>query len=1046
MTTYCGTGSGNYPQPGDPDFNGVILSAAPAFGGIDVTWTYPDLNPHAVAYFILYRSTSSDPATMLRYRTVQGDFFYDRVDNGNTYYYWIQTYSVNETYGDVLGPASAQARPTIDQMLEMLSGQINDGTLATALKDDLARIDTVQQDLLTERSDRINEDDLLSSAFGNLQTNVDTVEVSLQDEIDARASADSAQVNSINQLSVRADDNLALIEEEKILRANEDEALATRIDTVAAASTNIFRQDVAPDPATETVNLHDLWIDSSDGNRMYQWDGMAWVDVQDTGIASAFAAIETEETARTTADTSLGQRIDTVAASVNDNSAAIQTEQTTRADADDALASQITTLETTTADNSAAISSEATTRADADQALSSRVDTLFATTSQTFRKDTAPDPALVTINTNDLWVNTAEGNRLYQWDGTVWVDVQDQGIAGAFSAIEDEQTARVSEDEALAQSITTLEASVGRKSRTYFQTTPPATPENAGDLWIDTDDNNKLYRWDGTAWAEGYDLRIGQALQDASDAQSTADGKIESFWQSTAPAGKAVGDLWFDTGNQNKPHRWNGTAWEDARDSKIGDALQAATTAQDTADGKVTTFYQNTAPAAEGIGDLWVDTDDKNHLYRWDGTNWVDVADKDKLKVFRQATAPTAENIGDLWFDSDDGDKGYRWDGTVWGVLNLYTGNQVSAAIQDNNTTRVGYCLINGSPDGSIDNRDDCVAATGTWLALTGLAEAVKGVQITDGDNETANVEQRMRTYKDELNVLNSEYTVKVQTDTNGNKIVGGFGIATDSGTGTVEAGFDVDRFWVGKLGNKRFPFIIDGTTNEVFMDEAVIQELTFSKLRSSTGSLIVDGDKLKAANIDAANLRLAYGNIDNVDITRAVIRDGAISDAKIANGNITNAKIADGAITSAKIGTAEIGTLKIGKDEVTVAAASSGTGETGGDTWGSNIASFTYNHGGSESLPVIFSAHVSGYAEYTDSSDLLTKPDRWRFRLVVGGSVKYVSPWVGTGNVSASCAVKVSLGSSNYSVYVDVEQATYSSVGYYSGMTATITAIGCKR
>jgi hypothetical protein len=40
------------------------------------------------------------------------------------------------------------------------------------------------------------------------------------------------------------------------------------------------------------------------------------------------------------------------------------------------------------------------------------------------------------------------------------------------------------------------------------------------------------------------------------------------------------------------------------------------------ADGKVTTFYQTTAPTAEGVGDLWYDTD-AGLLYRWDGSNWT---------------------------------------------------------------------------------------------------------------------------------------------------------------------------------------------------------------------------------------------------------------------------------------------------------------------------------------------------------------------------------------------------------------------------------------
>jgi hypothetical protein len=47
--------------------------------------------------------------------------------------------------------------------------------------------------------------------------------------------------------------------------------------------------------------------------------------------------------------------------------------------------------------------------------------------------------------------------------------------------------------------------------------------------------------------------------------------------------------------------------------------------AQATADSKNASYYQDNAPAgtAHEIGDLWIDTNDNDKLYSWDGTNWV---------------------------------------------------------------------------------------------------------------------------------------------------------------------------------------------------------------------------------------------------------------------------------------------------------------------------------------------------------------------------------------------------------------------------------------
>ena len=61
------------------------------------------------------------------------------------------------------------------------------------------------------------------------------------------------------------------------------------------------------------------------------------------------------------------------------------------------------------------------------------------------------------------------------------------------------------------------------------------------------------------------------------------------------------------------------------------DTGQFAPDTQATGDRKVQTYFQPDEPDPEeyvfGVGDLWQDTDDGNHLYRWDGTAWVDAQD-----------------------------------------------------------------------------------------------------------------------------------------------------------------------------------------------------------------------------------------------------------------------------------------------------------------------------------------------------------------------------------------------------------------------------------
>jgi hypothetical protein len=62
-------------------------------------------------------------------------------------------------------------------------------------------------------------------------------------------------------------------------------------------------------------------------------------------------------------------------------------------------------------------------------------------------------------------------------------------------------------------------------------------------------------------------------------AQATADSKNASYYQNDAPAGTAheIGDLWIDTNDNDKLYSWDGDSWELAQDSAAASsAAQAA--------------------------------------------------------------------------------------------------------------------------------------------------------------------------------------------------------------------------------------------------------------------------------------------------------------------------------------------------------------------------------------------------------------------------------------------------------------------------------------
>lgn len=298
-TAYCGTGGNIIPLPGDPS-NNSVLTAKPAFGGIDLNWTFPTINPFAVAYTTIYRATSSDfLGAILLVPQAGGGFYYDPVEPGIEYFYWITFVSVNGTVGDLIGPVSAVARSSIDKTIQELTGKIDAGVLAQSLKTEIARISENATNLLTETDARLQAQWGLSLQILGQQEITDETVTQVFRETQERKDADSAMVNSINLLYAQAGGNAAAIIDEARVRADADNALAERINTTLVR------------------------------------------------VGDNQAAIIEETRVRANADSAMSERIDNLSAEVGEGTiAAIQEEARVRAEQDNVLAQRITTTET----------------------------------------------------------------------------------------------------------------------------------------------------------------------------------------------------------------------------------------------------------------------------------------------------------------------------------------------------------------------------------------------------------------------------------------------------------------------------------------------------------------------------------------------------------------------------------------------------------------------------------------------------------------------------------------------------------------------------
>ncbi len=170
-------------------------------------------------------------------------------------------------------------------------------------------------------------------------------------------------------------------------------------------------------------------------------------------------------------------------------------------------------------------------------------------TINTYKQTTEPTPP---IKNGSIWYDTDDSNKQYRWSGAAWESVVDSDIVKAL------------QDAASAQ------ATADGKIESFFQPDPPTTGSE-GDIWFDTNDGNKQYVRRSNSWVVAQDTAIGDAILAAQNAQTTADGKATTYYQASAPTGAGAGDLWIDTDDKNKPYRYSGSAWVEIRDGGVID-------------------------------------------------------------------------------------------------------------------------------------------------------------------------------------------------------------------------------------------------------------------------------------------------------------------------------------------------------------------------------------------------------------------------------------------------------------------------------------------
>lgn len=249
--TVCGTGDWTGPLPGDPD-NNYTISAQATFGGINVSWSYPQINPQAVSYFQLYKGTTAVFAEAIEFAIVAGNSYYHKIDSDQAQYYWIRLRSVNGTVGALVGPASATPSFLTSTLIEAIAGDITSSTLSLELNTRIDGINVLRSDIDADIASITLVNAALSQALGDTDAAVTQATAMIAQETANRTAQAAALAQGILDATVVAEADLSTevgLITDKLFRESKDRADSVQETAEALLRSILLNERVALDAA-----------------------------------------------------------------------------------------------------------------------------------------------------------------------------------------------------------------------------------------------------------------------------------------------------------------------------------------------------------------------------------------------------------------------------------------------------------------------------------------------------------------------------------------------------------------------------------------------------------------------------------------------------------------------------------------------------------------------------------------------------------------------------------------------------------------------------
>ncbi|WP_438404332.1 phage tail tip fiber protein [Aeromonas hydrophila] len=450
---------------------------------------------------------------------------------------------VEEVFADA-GSALAQR---IDDMSASTSVAL--GETAAAIKA-LEQVSTDADSALALRQDQMHAE--LTDADNTLSAGIAS-------ESEARTTAIDAMSRRVDELTASMDGELgdlkARAAQEEQARADGDGALAQRMTTLDASvkegdATNAASisslEKVVVDTAQALAQRQDNMESSIDLGGKTDVEGALASDERDRENRKALGKVITQQQTLANTHEALARDVTQLTADYKADSADLHSQVTeerlVRSTAVDALAQKTSVLEAqiegVDQSLSASIAEVAKANADANSAMTeklsqqqSAMETADAALSGRINEEATTRADAVELLANQIQQVTAN----YQ-DG-------DNRLEGQITA---ESEARANAVQSLASQINTVSAVAGSKNKTFFQATAPGTGMGTGDLWFDTANNNRPYRYSGTAWVATDDPRIAAnaaAVQQQSKAIADLQNGAQAMWTAKASAGQITAGI-----------------------------------------------------------------------------------------------------------------------------------------------------------------------------------------------------------------------------------------------------------------------------------------------------------------------------------------------------------------------------------------------------------------------------------------------------------------------------------------------------------------------